>query len=76
MEVLESKRTTNCSAGQRKRQGTVGHFAQGKVGLAKRGQGKEERTRATDRLANVSPPTAALSSLVLHRDGEKAAQLP
>ena len=71
MEVLESKRTTTCSAGTRKRQCTVGHIAQGGLGLAKRGQAKDERTRVTNRLANVSPPVAALSSLVLCRDGAK-----
>ena len=71
MELLESKRTITCSAGRHERQGTVGHIAHGGVSVDKRGQVKEERTRITDRLANVPPPTAALSSHVLHRDGEE-----
>ena len=69
MELLDSKRTTTCSAGRCKRQGTFGHIAQGGVGVAKRGHAKEARTRITDRLANVSPPAASLSSHVCHRNG-------
>ena len=50
---------------------TSTRIAQGGLSEAKRGHGKKERTRTRDRVSNASPPAAALSSLVLHRDGEE-----
>ena len=47
---------------------TFVHTDPTRISVDERGQGNGERTRITNRLANLSPPAAALSSHVLHRD--------
>ena len=71
MEVLESKRKITCAAGGRRQSQTSTHMVRDGLGPTCVGQGKEERTCLEDRLAAVPPPPAALSSHVLHRDGEE-----
>ena len=72
MEVLESKRKITCTAGRRRQPQASTHIVRAGLSPTWRRQGKEERTGPKDRLANAPPPAAAMSSHVLHRDGEDA----